>query len=174
MNTKIFIHNASLLCKAKTYDGEWVIGYYTPEHSPQGDTVFNEIRFQNKKGSHEYSTVETVLVYRKTICRCIGISDINKQFIFENDYVKHFNSAYGRIIEDTFEIGRVYFDTSDLSWKRTVEYTQEYGTEVKIVRSPLLPHTSMARLNALNDYEIIGNSLDDNLDRIIQSIKKQP
>lgn len=165
MNQNLFVYNASLLCKAKACDGEWVVGYYTPEHSPQTDMILHKIRFQNKKESHEHTTVQTVFIDPDTICRCIGIQDINNQFIFDGDFVKHYTK--GKDHRGTFEIGKVFFDSAALSWKRTVEYTQENGQQVIISRSLTKSQAPSAQMSATCDYEVIGNWRDDSLEKLI-------
>lgn len=92
----------------------------------------------------------------KNICRCLGFKDINGKFVFDNHYVKHYNSKNGKEDKSTFEIGRIFFDENTLSWKRTVEYVQENGNEVVITRTPNVAVPSV-QMSPRNDYELLGD-----------------
>lgn len=171
MNQDIFIYNASLLCKAKNSYGEWVVGYYTPELSTTTYRLVAKIRFQREIEKDCFTSVEACTIDPNTLCRCIGIQDINSQFIFDGDYVKHYTR--GKKHKDTFDVGKVFFDRTTLSWKRTVEFEQENGQQVITSRS--LPNTQIpsAQMSALRDYEVIGNWRDNVLEEVLNSVRSE-
>lgn len=164
-NTNIFVPDMNLLCKAKSVDGEWVVGYLTPEHSPQTDKVWYKIRYQIEKDNNEYTTVQTAFVDEDTICRCLGFKDINGKYVFDNHFVKHYTA--GKENKDTYEIGKVFFSEVSLSWNRTVEYIQENGQRVvrsyspprkkAIISQHMVPTVQMT---PTNDYELLGYAFD--------------
>ena len=171
-NTNIFVPtivDMSLLCKAKSVDGEWVVGYITPEHSPQTDKVWYKIRYQNKKDNNEYTTVQTVFVDEDTICRCLGFKDINGNYVFENHYVKHYNSQNGKDDKTSFELGKIFFDKASLSWKRTVEYIQENGQEVVVSRTLVKSEPATVQMSPHNDYELLGYAPNHSIIEYVQN-----
>lgn len=99
----------------------------------------------------------------KTICRCLGFKDINGKFVFDNHYVKHYNSKNGREDKSSFEIGKIFFDENTLSWKRTVEYVQENGNEVVITRTPNVAVPSV-QMSSKNDYELLGDVFNHSIE----------
>ena len=170
INSNIFVFNEDInfLCKAKTSSGEWVIGYFTPEHVPLTDTVLYKMRWQ-KVFDGGYTTIQTHFVKADSLCRCIGAKDINDDLIFGNDYVKHYNAGIEN--EETFEIGRVFFDKNTLSWKRTVDYAQENGQRIVKSYTPPRKVAPTAWMSVDNDYEVIGNALDETLEDIFKKEK---
>lgn len=102
----------------------------------------------------------------KTICRCLGFKDINGKFVFDNHYVKHYNSKNGREDKSSFEIGKIFFDENTLSWKRTVEYVQENGNEVVITRTPNVAVPSV-QMSSKNDYELLGDVFNHSIEDFI-------
>lgn len=107
----------------------------------------------------------------KTICRCLGFKDINGKFVFDNHYVKHYNSKNGKEDKTTFEIGKIFFDENTLSWKRTVEYVQENGNEVVITRIPNVDIPSV-QMSSQNDYELLGDVFNNSIENFKQNRRK--
>lgn len=101
----------------------------------------------------------------KTICRCLGFKDINGKFVFDNHYVKHYNSKNGREDKSSFEIGKIFFDENTLSWRRTVEYVQENGNEVVITHTPDVGVLSV-QMSPKNDYELLGDVFNNSIDEL--------
>lgn len=149
------------LVKAQTKNGNFIEGYLDFT-----EPTLNVVKY--KKELHKGELIITVVGYceiidKSTICRCLGFKDINGKLVFDNHYVKHYNSKNGKEDKSTFEIGRIFFDENTLSWKRTIEYVQENGNEVVITRIPNVGIPSV-QMSPQNDYELLGDVFNNSIE----------
>ena len=149
------------LVKAKGEDGNFVEGYL--EFTVPWLSVVTYKRKLTKGVLAVEIEGRFEKIDEKTICRCLGFKDINGKFVFDNHYVKHYNSKNGREDKSSFEIGKIFFDENTLSWKRTVEYVQENGNEVVTTRTPNAAVPSV-QMSQRNDYELLGDVFNHSIE----------
>ena len=122
--------------------------------------------YMNGKVVEKTSIIE---IDEDTICRCLGFKDINGNYVFENHYVKHYNSQNGKDDKTSFELGKIFFDKASLSWKRTVEYIQENGQEVVVSRTLVKSEPATVQMSPHNDYELLGYAPNHSIIEYVQN-----
>lgn len=128
------------LCKAKTFDGEWICGYYVKGL----DMYDKEIHVIFDPTTVFYSHGETdgfEEIDPSTLCRCTGSHDKNGKLIFENDIL---NGKLYNVV--SYGNGENKFLGMNVGW-----YVQRDNFE------------SWCELNDLEMYEVTGNIFEENI-----------
>lgn len=133
------------MVKAKHKEtGEWFIGFpmrIQNKHMLLLDDEQNLLRVYYTEDKMWDAETYAVEIDEKTICRPTGLTDINSNKIWENDFIKHYNNPNS---PNSYDLGVVLWDTTTLRFKRTSTQCRDYVS-----------------ISNEYDYEVISNKIDN-------------
>lgn len=132
------------MCRAKTFDGVWVIGYVVFPSDPlpgcEAIIIPAECNMFDGEAAHKLGFDNWYRVDKDTICSFTGFNDVNGVYIWENDIA--------RCVYDGEEhYYKVCWDSSELGFKAT-NGEENYGGNFQY-------------LTCCDEIQVVGNVFDD-------------